>query len=136
MKHTTLDLLACPTCHGYLKFDGDDGSTLLSGTLTCSACEKHFPIVDGIPHFIQPEQLTGFNRNFSRMYDLFAWAYRAFSKIAFAYIRMSEEMGRREITDRLEPHGGKVLEVSIGPGVNLPYIINRRAKAGKIEIKS
>ena len=38
---------------------------------------------------------------------------------------MNEETGRREITDRLEPHGGKVLEVSIGPGVNIPYLINR-----------
>jgi cyclopropane fatty-acyl-phospholipid synthase-like methyltransferase len=38
---------------------------------------------------------------------------------------MNEETGRREITDRLDPHGGNVLEVSVGPGVNLPYIINR-----------
>ena len=45
--------------------------------------------------------------------------------MAFAYIGTDEEMGRREITDRLEPHGGRVLEVSIGPGVNLPYLMNR-----------
>jgi ubiquinone/menaquinone biosynthesis C-methylase UbiE len=38
---------------------------------------------------------------------------------------MDEETGRREITDRLDPRGGRVLEISIGPGVNLPYIINR-----------
>jgi ubiquinone/menaquinone biosynthesis C-methylase UbiE len=38
---------------------------------------------------------------------------------------MSEESGRREITDRLDPHGGRVLEVSIGPGVNLPYLVKR-----------
>ena len=38
---------------------------------------------------------------------------------------MSEEQGRREITDRLDPRGGRVLEISIGPGVNLPYLINR-----------
>ena len=38
---------------------------------------------------------------------------------------MTEEQGRREITDRLEPNGGRVLEVSIGPGVNLPYLVGR-----------
>jgi ubiquinone/menaquinone biosynthesis C-methylase UbiE len=38
---------------------------------------------------------------------------------------MDEETGRREITDRLEPRGGRVLEVSIGPGVNLPYLLDR-----------
>jgi uncharacterized protein YbaR (Trm112 family) len=125
MKRTSLDLLACPLCRSRLDYSGADENTLLSGTLACSRCEKHFPIVDGIPHFVQPEQLTGFNRRFSCLYDWFSWGYRAFSKIAFAYIGMNEETGRREITDRLDPHGGNVLEVSVGPGVNLPYIINR-----------
>ncbi len=125
MKHSTLDLLACPFCRGHLDFSGADEKTLHAGTLTCSCCEKRFPIVDGIPQFIQPEALTGFNRRFARMYDWFSWGYRAFSKIAFAYIGMDEETGRREVTDRLEPRGGKVLEVSVGPGVNLPYLMNR-----------
>jgi ubiquinone/menaquinone biosynthesis C-methylase UbiE len=81
--------------------------------------------VDGIPRFLQPETLTGFNSRFSHLYDWFSWGYRLFSKVAFAYIGMDEETGRREITDRLDPQGGTVLEVSIGPGVNLPYIIDR-----------
>jgi len=131
MKRTTLELLACPSCHGCLKFEGENGSTLHSGTLTCPACEKIFSIDQGIPHFIQPEQLTGFNRRFSRMYNLYSWGYRAFSKIMFAYIGMDEQTARREVTDRLEPRGGKVLEVSIGPGVNLPYLMNR-ADVGEV----
>jgi hypothetical protein len=36
------------------------------------------------------------------------------------YIGMREEIGRREISDRLDPCGGHVLEVSIGSGGNLP----------------
>ena len=125
MKRSSLDLLACPGCHGPLKFDGEDMSVLLFGTLTCPACDTIFTLEHGIPHFIQPGQLTGLNRRFSRMYDWSSWAYRAFSKLAFAFIGMNEETGRREITDQLDPHGGKVFEVSIGPAVNLPYIVDR-----------
>lgn len=125
MKRNTLSILGCPACHANLTFAGQDAGSITSGALTCPSCQKTYPVVNGIPHFIEAQDLSGFNRRFSHMYDLFAWAYRAFSKIAFAYIGMDEETGRREITDRLQPHGGSVLEVSIGPGVNLPYLMAR-----------
>lgn len=125
MNRSTISLLACPTCRGALVLSSADENPLQSGLLTCSRCSKVYPIVDGIPHFVQTESLTGFNKRFSRAYDLFAWGYNAFIKIAFAYIGMDEETGRREITDRLDPKGGRVLEVSIGPGNNLPYLMDR-----------
>lgn len=122
-----LDVLACPNCHGTLEMILLPGE----GEYRCAKCERSYPVVGGIPHFIEPEQLTGWNRRFSGMYDLFSWVYRAFSKAAFAYIGMPEEQARREITDRLAPEGGRVLEVSIGPGVNLPYL-ERRADVGEV----
>jgi ubiquinone/menaquinone biosynthesis C-methylase UbiE len=125
MKSTSLALVVCPQCHLDLAYLGKDRGQIQDGAFTCSGCSRTFPIRDGIPHFLQPETLNGNNRRFARMYDGFAWFYRAFSKAAFAVIGMKEETGRREITDRLNPRGGKVLEVSIGPGVNLPYLVKR-----------
>jgi ubiquinone/menaquinone biosynthesis C-methylase UbiE/uncharacterized protein YbaR (Trm112 family) len=127
MKRATLDLLACPICRGRMESYCADlnADPCLTGNLFCKTCSVNYSIVDGIPHFINSQALNGFNRRFSRLYDWFSWGYRAFSKIAFAYIGMDEATGRREITDRLDPRGGRVLEVSVGPGVNLPYLVNR-----------
>lgn len=126
-RRPALDVLACPHCHGTLtvtvRAEAD-------GYL-CPICQRHYPVVDGIPHFIQQQELTGLNRRFAHVYDWSSRGYRLFSKLAFAYIGMSEEDGRREVTDRLVPKGGRVLEVSIGPGVNLPYLVGR-ADVGEI----
>ena len=112
-----LNLLACPNCHGRLVCH----NTQTGEGLACSACHKTFPIEAGIPRFADYRSLNGLDRRFAGLYDWFSIIYRLFSKVAFAFIGMSEDQARFEILDQLDPCGN-VLEVSIGPGVNLPYL--------------
>jgi ubiquinone/menaquinone biosynthesis C-methylase UbiE len=65
------------------------------------------------------------DRRFAHLYDWFSWFYPVFTRVGFAMIGMSEGRGRRQVLDRLDPRGGRVLEVSVGPGSNLPYLLGR-----------
>lgn len=114
---TNLDVLACPDCHGNLTLQGNQQG----GKLICGYCEKNYPIVNGIPRFAGYDSLSSLDRRFAGLYDWFSIFYRLFSRVAFAFIGTTEDQARTEILDPLEPCG-KVLEVSVGPGVNLPYM--------------
>ncbi|MCX6064988.1 MAG: methyltransferase domain-containing protein [Chloroflexi bacterium] len=128
MKRTTFELLVCPSCHGNLESYCADlnADPCLTGNLYCKTCAANYSILEGISYFIEPKKLIHSNRLFSHLRNWFSWGYAPFSKVAFAYIGMDEATGRREITDQLEPRGGKVLDVSVGSGVNLPYLVRRQ----------
>jgi ubiquinone/menaquinone biosynthesis C-methylase UbiE len=91
------------------------------GELSCSHCERRFLIRNGIPLFIEPQDLEGLNRRFARSYNWFSHTYDLFTKMAFLPFG-GDRRARKVILDRLELNGGRVLEVSIGSGANLPYL--------------
>jgi ubiquinone/menaquinone biosynthesis C-methylase UbiE len=70
---------------------------------------------------MDPKDLEGPNRRFARGYDWFSRLYPLFTKIGFLGFG-GERKARKEVLDRLELGGGRVLEVSIGTGANLPYL--------------
>ena len=63
MRTDLLDILACPVCKGALILDAEtiaseeapDGGEVLTGTLTCSACNEVYRITDGIPNLLPPD---------------------------------------------------------------------------------
>lgn len=126
LLRSSLAVLACPSCHGELALRlsvrdaGGEEERVKDSALSCARCGREYRVKDGTPRFIEPEELTGQNRRFARLYDWFSYVYRPFSRAAFAFLG-GEERNRREVVDRLEL-GERVLEVSIGPGVNLPYL--------------
>lgn len=112
-------LLACPSCRGPVHW-----ADALE-EWRCPACPRSFPVRDGIVHVIDAQDLGPLDRRFAHLYDWFSWIYPAFTRSGFAMIGMSEGQGRRQVLDRLDPRGGRVLEVSIGPGSNLPFLLAR-----------
>ena len=120
MKRSTLDILVCPACRAKLELAGD-GSEIEAGMLTCAACQKNYPIEQGIPRFVRLDELTGQNQTFHRFYDWFSVIYAPGARLTY---KLFGERGRRRILRHLEPLSGRVLETSIGSGPNLPYFIN------------
>ena len=133
MQAGTLPLLRCPVCVGALILSSPPGqAVILTGQLCCPRCRREYPIIDGIPRFVDQQSLTGLNRRFARLYDWFSYVYAPYSRLMFAPLG-GEDRNRREVLDRLElpSTGGRVLEVSIGPGVNLPYLMGA---PGRVEV--
>ncbi|MHB9033077.1 MAG: methyltransferase domain-containing protein [Anaerolineae bacterium] len=131
MQRTKLDIYACPACRKPLWVLDGQGEDIRKGQLLCSGCTRRYEINQGIPQFISRANLAGLNKRFAGLYDLFSLVYPAYSRIAFRFIGLSEAQARGELVERLEPRGGRVLEVSAGPGSNLPYLFNR-TDAGEV----
>ncbi|MFP4001682.1 MAG: Trm112 family protein [Candidatus Natronoplasma sp.] len=67
MKKSLLDILRCPECKGELELilpgsedpvskDEDVPEKIEEGTLHCESCEIDYPVEDGIPNMLPPEE--------------------------------------------------------------------------------
>lgn len=58
MKPDLMEILCCPVCKGTLNLDAREkqGTEIVAGTLTCTKCAAVYPIEDGIPNLLPPDE--------------------------------------------------------------------------------
>jgi Uncharacterized conserved protein len=58
MRRKLLDILCCPVCKGHLtlRVVEENELEIVEGALGCSACGVEYPIVEGIPNLLPPEE--------------------------------------------------------------------------------
>jgi uncharacterized protein YbaR (Trm112 family) len=58
MKPDLMEVLCCPLCHADLVLDAREknGEEIVAGQLTCSKCATVYPIEDGIPNLLPPDE--------------------------------------------------------------------------------
>ena len=58
MQTQLMEILVCPMCHGELELAAtkETDSEVMEGKLTCTQCHETYPIEDGIPNLLPPDQ--------------------------------------------------------------------------------
>jgi ubiquinone/menaquinone biosynthesis C-methylase UbiE/uncharacterized protein YbaR (Trm112 family) len=93
------------------------GESLLSST------GERFPIRDGIAAVLRPEDLTGLNGKYNRLYEIIGGFYDDTQRVVCALTGMDRDAYVRSYLDPLEVKPGDwVLETSVGTGLNFQYL--------------
>jgi len=99
--------------------------------LVCEHSGERFPIRDGIPLLLRESSLSGSNLRYQRFYNRSAGLYDAAIRLVAKLGGWGEERFRREYLRELEVQdGGRVLEVSVGTGANIPLLPARTSLFG------
>src|SRR5206468_12691193 len=86
MKRRLLHWLRCPHCNGDLglRVQREEEGEILDGDLSCRSCGRNFPILRGIPRFVDAD---GYARSFS-----FEWTVNRRTQLDTASSHESESM--------------------------------------------
>ena len=58
MQQQLMEILVCPMCKADLELTTtrEEGGEIIEGKLTCTQCRETYPIEDGIPNLLPPDQ--------------------------------------------------------------------------------
>jgi ubiquinone/menaquinone biosynthesis C-methylase UbiE len=114
----TIARLQSPFTHEPLHVVSDKGRETLVST-----CGERFPIRNGIPAFLKPEDLTGDNLKYNHQYETIGGFYDDTQRIFFALGGFGRDTFFLGHLRRLEVKpGDSVLETSVGTGLNFKYL--------------
>lgn len=115
MKKWVLELLICPHCAGLdaLEISGEETPTgeVVEGALSCPACARVYPIINGIPRFVEPDENYAEN---------FGYQWHQFRATQIDRISVHNLSGSRLLNDsRWSPdwmQGKLILDAGCGAG--------------------
>jgi ubiquinone/menaquinone biosynthesis C-methylase UbiE len=88
-----------------------------------SSSGERFPIRDGIPSFLKPEDLTGDNGKYNHLYQVIGGFYDDTQRVFTALKGFNRDVYFESYMSLLEAKpGDSVLETSVGTGLNFKYL--------------
>jgi ubiquinone/menaquinone biosynthesis C-methylase UbiE len=117
-RRETIALLRSPQSGSSLHLEKERG-----GESLVSATEERFPIRGGVPDFRTPEDLSGANGKYNHLYETIGGFYDDTQRVGAALTGMDRDEYVMSYLGRLEVRtGDKVLETSVGTGLNFKYL--------------
>jgi len=114
----TVALLRSPYTGNPLHVDVERGSEVL-----VSGSGERFPVRDGIPAFLKPEDLTGDNLKYNHLYETIGGFYDDIQRVFCDLKGFDRDAYFRSYMRLLEAKpGDSVLETSVGTGLNFKYL--------------
>ena len=114
----TVAILQSPFTGKPLKLASEQGREAL-----VSDSAERFPIRNGIPAFLKPEDLTGDNGKYNRLYEMIGGFYDDIQRVVGAFRGLDLDSYFDNYMSLLEVNAGdSVLETSVGTGLNFKYL--------------
>lgn len=130
MKERLTQVLACPDCTGDLTLSATERNNqeIIVGSLTCRACGKTYPIVRGIPRFVESDAYV---QNFS-----FEWTIHRVTQLDSATGRndSATTFDEKAGFSQEELQGKLALDVGCGTGRFMEIAASRGAEVVGIDL--
>lgn len=115
LHQETIPLLRSPASGESLMLNPEGGNPILF-----SKSGERFDFVEGLPNFLRPSDVTGLNHKYTQLYDTIAGFYDTTQRVVAALLYGGAENVHREYLKNLTVRSGdRVLETSVGTGLNL-----------------